>query len=91
MIKIKEGVDIQSVSGKLRIMLNALEDSIPSLLKMEVGTNVSTKKSAFDVVLTANFEDEHGLDLYRVHPEHVKVLDYLKIVMEKAAVVDYII
>jgi hypothetical protein len=29
--------------------------------------------------------------MYRVHPEHVVVLDYLKEVMEKAAVVDYII
>jgi hypothetical protein len=30
MIKIKEEVDIQSVSDKLVVMLNALEDSIPT-------------------------------------------------------------
>ena len=91
MIKIKETEDNHVVSKELKRILINLESSVPSLIKIEVGINISTKASAFDVVLTADFNDISVLDEYRVHPEHVKVLDYLKIVMEKAAVVDYII
>lgn len=90
MIKLKSSIDIKLVSNELLVMLNNLENSVDSLLKIETGLNVSVKPSAYDVVLTADFRDEAGLDSYRVHPEHVKVLDYLKIVMEKAVVVDYI-
>lgn len=91
MIRIKENLDKVDVSKEMKNKLEALEDSIESLLKIEVGINVSTKQSAFDVVLTADFVNEENLDKYRVHPEHVLVLDYLKIVMDKAVVVDYFI
>jgi|FLOH01.1.fsa_nt_gi hypothetical protein len=89
MIKLKSDLDKMQVSEKIRFMLEDLEKSIDELLKMEVGFNISTKASAFDIVLTADFKDEDGLNVYRVHPDHVGVLDYLKEVMEKAVVVDY--
>lgn len=56
-----------------------------------MGINISTRASAHDIVLIADFKDVEGLDNYREHPEHIEILDYLKAVMEKAAVVDYII
>ncbi len=90
MIKLNNESNTVEVINKLKTMLNSLEKSIDSLHRMEVGINISKKPSAFDLVLTADFEDENGLDEYRVHPSHVLVLNYLKIVMEKAAVVDYI-
>ena len=90
MIKIKDNLEKTVTSNKINKMLVGLEDSIESLLSIEVGINISTKPSAYDIVLTADFNNEKGLDEYRVHPEHVKVLDYLKVVMEKAVVVDYI-
>ena len=90
MIKFKDNVDVSKVSIELRRMLNDLERNIDSLLNIEVGINISTKASAQDIVLTADFENVEGLNYYRDHPEHVKVLGYLKEVMEKAAVVDYI-
>jgi len=90
MIRFREESKTVEVTDKLKKMLLGLCNSIESLLNIEVGINISTKTSAYDLVLTADFSDENGLDDYRVHPEHVKVLDYLRIVMEKAAVVDYI-
>ncbi len=90
MIKLKETVDTSLVSKELKLILENLEQSIEPLILMDVGINISTKPSAYDIVLTADFNDVDGLDEYRVHPEHVKVLDYLKEVMAKAAVVDYI-
>jgi len=90
MIKLKDSVEHSVVTKKLKAMLEDLESTIESLIMMEAGINISTKPSAYDVVLTADFDDIAGLDKYRVHPEHVKVLDYLKEVMDKAVVVDYI-
>jgi hypothetical protein len=58
---------------------------------MEVGLNINTKPSAFDLVLTADFDDEKGLNIYRAHPDHVKILDFMKDTVEKTAVVDYFI
>ncbi len=89
MIKFSKDSNNQVVASKLKVMLEQLQLSIKSLNKIEVGTNFSTKSSAYDLVLIADFNNEAGLDEYRVHPEHVKVLDYLKIVMDKATVVDY--
>lgn len=90
MIMFKEEYRTIEVTNKLKKMLLGLADSIDKLNNIEVGINISTKQTSFDVVLTADFNDENGLNDYRVHPEHVKVLEYLNIVMEKAAVVDYI-
>ena len=91
MIKVYNNFEKQDVISELKLMLEKLQLSVQSLLSIEVGVNISIKASAFDLVLTADFNDEEGLDEYRIHPEHVKVLDFLKIIMEKAVVVDYTI
>jgi len=89
MIKFTERNTVETTALQLKAMLMDLTISINSLIKMEVGINVNTKASAYDLVLTADFEDEAGLEAYRIHPEHIKVLDFLKTNMEKATVVDY--
>ncbi|NQU31935.1 MAG: Dabb family protein [Bacteroidetes bacterium] len=91
MIKFKAKTDSDLASNKLKVMLIELKNTIDSLLDMEVGINISSKPSAYDIVLTADFNDDQGLNSYRVHPDHMSVLEYLKVVMEKATVVDYII
>ncbi len=89
MIKFTERNTVETTALQLKAMLMDLTITINSLIKMEVGLNVNTKASAYDLVLTADFEDEAGLEAYRIHPEHIKVLDFLKTNMEKATVVDY--
>lgn len=89
MIKFSDRSSLKKVSLKVKGMIEKLLDEIPELKKMEVGLNVNSKPSAFDLVLTSDFDDENGLNAYREHPEHQKVLDYLQSIMEKAAVVDY--
>lgn len=82
---------VKEVSKEVQTMLLDLPDQIDDLLAMEVGLNINSKPSAYDLVLTADFKDEDGLDAYRVHPAHVYVLEYLEQVLEKATVVDYYI
>ena len=91
MFKFSDRSTFNEVSLKVKSMIEKLLDDIPELKRMEVGLNVSIKPSAFDLVLTSDFDDENGLNVYREHPKHQKVLDYLQSVMEKAAVVDYYI
>ena len=74
---------------KLETLLKDLKNHIYSLEKMEVGQNFSVRPSAMDIVLTASFKDEAGLEEYRVHPKHVEVLAFIKEVVEEARVVDY--
>ncbi|MCF8227836.1 MAG: Dabb family protein [Bacteroidales bacterium] len=92
MVKLKEFSSTQEKldnAGKFKTMLEDLVELVPDLKAMEVGLNFNEKPSAYDVVLISEFESKEGLDNYRVHPEHVKVLDFLKQIMDKTAVVDY--
>ena len=91
MFKFTDRQSAEEVSARLKIILEALPKHISELKGMEVGLNINTSPSAFDIVLTADLEDEDGLNAYRVHPEHKKVLDYLEGKIEKSAVVDYFI
>ncbi len=74
---------------KLKAAIEGLMGKIPELKSMEVGLNLSAKPSAYDLVLTSVFDSLEALDIYRVHPEHKKVLELLYEVMEQTAVVDF--
>ena len=89
MIKFNAREDVEKLSHEFMQNLQALEMSVPSLNSMEVGKNISTKPSAYHLVLTAVFDDEEGLNAYRAHPDHVKILDRMKTTVEKVAAVDY--
>lgn len=73
----------------LKQKLNKLKDSIPEVLHLETGVNISKSPAAYDLVLTTHFDDEDNLDNYRKHPEHKAVLDYIKEIKQDIIVVDY--
>ena len=77
--------NIQLVKDKL-MTLPALIDGIKGY---EVGINSFASPAAYDVVLISEFNTQHDLDLYRDHPEHVKVADFVAQVRDQRAVVDY--
>ncbi len=92
MLKLKETENrIEKLENalKLKKAIEGLGYKIDEVKYMEVGLNYNEKQTAFDLVLTSTFDNAEALDAYRVHPEHVKVLDFLDKVIEKSAVVDY--
>ena len=91
MIKFNAGQDVEKLSDEFIQRLKALESSVDSLKAMEVGKSISTRSSAFHLVLTALFEDEAGLNAYRNHPDHVKILDRMKETVGAVAAVDYFV
>jgi len=89
MMKFRNRETAKETAGKVKTMLDGLVPVINELKRMEVGINVNTKPAAYDLVLTADFDDEAGLNAYRAHPDHVKILDFMKEVVDKTTVVDY--
>jgi len=91
MIKFNTNQDVEKLTDEFKRLLEALLTSVRSLKSMEVGQNISTKPSAYHLVLTALFDDEDGLNDYRSHPDHVKILHRLDETVEKVSVVDYFV
>ena len=74
---------------KLKKALEDLKIFIDDLKYIEVGLNFNEKPHSYDLVLTPTFESEQGLENYRNHPEHKKLMVFFKTVTEESAVVDY--
>jgi len=70
-------------------MLENLMGTVPTLRSMDVGVNFSPEERAMDLSIITTFEDKEGLEAYAVHPEHLKVVDFIKQVVEYSKVVDY--
>jgi len=70
-------------------MLENLMGAVPSLRSIDVGVNFSEEERAMDLSIITSFESKEGLDAYAIHPEHLKVVDFIKEVVEYSKVVDY--
>ena len=70
-------------------MLENLMGAVPSLRNIDVGINFSKEERAMDLSIITAFESKDGLDAYAIHPEHLKVVDFIKTVAEYSKVVDY--
>lgn len=74
-----------------KISLEELENLIPKIKKMKVGVNFLESPVAFDLSLYTEFENEEDLQIYQVHPEHMKVKKLFGEIVEQRALVDSVI
>ncbi len=88
MWKFKNGVDERD-RLEMKRRLEALLGVVPTLRKIEVGLDVSGKPAAMDMVLCTEFQTLEDLQAYAVHPEHRKVVEFVKPLVSDRAVVDY--
>lgn len=72
----------------LKLMLEKLPAMIPEIEEFEVGINCNDTAVA-DVVLCSTFKDGRGLETFLGHPEHGKVVDFIKNVREERWLIDY--
>ncbi len=70
-------------------MLENLMGAVPSLRSIDVGMNFSEEERAMDLSIITAFESKEDLEAYAVHPEHLKVVDFIKSVVAYSKVVDY--
>jgi hypothetical protein len=74
---------------KAKTALELLKEKIQEIQYMEIGENFDTSLDSFDLALYAEFKNRESLKVYQSHPEHLKVIDYLRKVRDKRTVVDY--
>ena len=74
---------------KAKQMLEDLVALIDPLISMEVGNDFSQTDRAFDLSLYSTFASKEDLSTYANHPEHLKVVSFIKEVTSLSRVVDY--
>ena len=70
-------------------ILENLMGAVPSLKSIDVGVNFADEDRAMDLSIITSFESKLGLELYASHDEHLKVIEFMKSVVEYSKVVDY--
>lgn len=71
-------------------MILNLKQSIDVLRFMEVGINSKeADNNNYDLVLNSEFDTIQHLKEYAVHQEHIKVVNFIKEVVETRSCVDY--
>ena len=74
---------------EMKRQLEALKGVVPSLVDIEIGMDVSSKEASMDMVLYTEFKSLEDLAAYAGHPEHLKVVEFVKPLVCERAVVDY--
>ena len=73
----------------LKQMIDALYGVIPQLKKMDTGYNLRKGTAEYDLGLYSEFDSVEDLNIYRDHPAHVKVLEFIKETVADRKVVDW--
>jgi hypothetical protein len=74
---------------EFKIRIEDLSEKIPEIVHIEAGLNFSDRDTAFDIALVSEFKSHQDLDIYRTHPDHLKLIDFLNQHKRELAVVDY--
>lgn len=74
---------------ELKKMIDELGNTIKEIVCIEAGINFSTRNVAYDLVLLSVFKTKEDLLLYSAHPEHQKLVEFLKDIKISSVVVDY--
>jgi hypothetical protein len=86
--KFKEQEKYENIQ-KAKDMLLSLQKSVPSLRSIDAGVNFSDEERSMDLSIITHFDSGEDFKAYVVHEEHVKVVDFIKQVVEYSKVVDY--
>lgn len=79
----------QTVISRIEEALLSLSDKIKELKYIEVGVNYDLNAKSYDICLITHFNTLDDLEIYRVHPEHVKVGELIGQHAVERAAVDY--
>ena len=84
-----EGKTKQENANTIKTRLEALKTRIEQIRFLEVGVNLNRSEQAYDAVLISEFNSLEDLDIYKKHPEHLKISEFVGKVREARVVVDY--
>lgn len=89
LFKFKEGAPKAENIADVKKMLLALPPVIADIRHMEVGLDVLSTASSYDMALLVDVDDLSALKRYKNHPEHQKVLAVILKATESRISVDY--
>ena len=69
--------------------LRSISGVVPGIESFSVGFDTVDLARSYDTGLAAVFRDRAALDAYTVHPEHVKVVELGRQIVETMAKVDF--
>lgn len=75
---------------EMKRLLEGLRSKIDVLDSISVAFNdpMADQKN-FEVILNTTFKSLEDLDIYAKHPEHLKVVDFIKSVVTERVAIDY--
>ncbi|MCB0496298.1 MAG: Dabb family protein [Cyclobacteriaceae bacterium] len=88
-LNVKPELNKEEILDVLNKKLLYLNQCIDELEHLEFGFNFNASPAAYDAALFSTFTSKENLEAYQVHPEHIKVKDYISEVTSARAVVDY--
>jgi len=76
--------------AKMKALLEELPSKISVVVELEVATTgIFEAVAPTDIVLYTAFKTKEDLKTYAVHPEHLKVVEFVKSVVAERRVIDY--
>jgi len=84
-----EGAGKKQNALEMKKRLENLKGSISEIKELEIGLQMEPMEAAYDLVLYSAFRDKGDLERYQKHPEHQKVVEFVKKVVADRKVVDY--
>jgi hypothetical protein len=92
MWKMKEealGMQRLELAAEFKRRLMSLVGVVPEIGFFQMGGNVLASETAMDVALVSDFADLAALKRYTEHPEHLKVLDFVRQIVAERRAVDF--
>ncbi len=93
MWKLNEDTSDQTKKDSAELIKSALEQLPPlisQIVSYEVGINLQDGDRTFDVVLMSEFNNQNDFGIYRTHPDHIKAVEIIRELSQKAHFVDFI-
>ena len=69
--------------------LKSLEGNIETLKAIEIGSDFLESERSYDIVLTAQFDNQEDLKFYAQHENHLPVVKIMQSLCTSSVVVDY--
>ena len=82
----------ETTAGDIQQMaegLGGLPQLIEEILEFRFGTDVLHTERSYDFALVSSFDDLEAMQRYQVHPEHQKVLAFIKTIVSSVFAVDF--
>lgn len=83
-----EGMNKEQIMNELTERFIQLKKTIPEIKYMSVEKDVIRSERSFDMIYITEFDSLETLEVYRVHPEHVKIAEFIGKIRTAQAITD---